>query len=230
MRLLRHLQYFIHFLQMFFTVTIVIILMFLFNKHNHKIRVAWANLQLKLLGIKLDIEGEIDPEANLYTINHQSLLDIIVLEAISKRDISWVAKKEIAQIPFFGLILKLPKMIIVDRENKAGLAKLLKETKIKKDKEDRPVAIFPEGTRGKGDRLLKFKSGAKLIAQKHSMKVQAIVLVKTREILDSKSLQAKPGKVKVVFLPTVEATKDSTWFEDTEKLMNETFNHHRTLV
>lgn len=229
MRLLRHAQYFLHFIQMFVTVTIVIALMFLFNKQNHKIRIAWAKMQLKLLGIKLDIKGKIDPNADLFILNHQSLLDIIVIESISPRDIAWVAKKEIAQLPFFGLILRLPKMIIVDRENKAGLAKLLKETKIKKEKDHRPVAIFPEGTRGKGDRLLKFKSGAKIIAQKHKMKVQPVVLVRTREILDSKSLQAKPGTVKIEFLPTVEATKESTWFEDSEKLMGETFKHHRVI-
>ncbi|MBT3280338.1 MAG: 1-acyl-sn-glycerol-3-phosphate acyltransferase [Campylobacteraceae bacterium] len=227
MIIFQYLRFLFTILQLLITVTIVIILMFLFNKHNRKIRIAWGKLQLFLLGIKLDIVGSIDEDADLLMINHQSMLDIIIFEAILKKDIAWIAKKEISKVPFFGLVLKLPKMIIVDRENKAGLAKLLKETKVKKFEEKRPVAIFPEGTRGKGKRLLKFKSGAKLIAQKHNMKVQPIILMKTRELLDSQGFKAKSGTVKVIYLPAVEASKGTNWFEDTEMLMNETFNHNK---
>lgn len=227
MTLFKYIRYFLTTIQLFSTVTIVIILMFLFNKSNHKIRRAWGAIQLKILGIKLEIEGKPDENADLIVLNHQSMLDIIIFEAIAKRNIAWIAKKEIAKIPFFGLVLKLPKMIIVDRENKAGLAKLLKETKIKKFEEKRPVAIFPEGTRSKGTRLLKFKSGAKLIAQKHNMLVQPIVLINTRNLMDSQGFKAQSGVVKVIYLPAIQAQKNSTWFEDTEKLMNDTFNHHR---
>jgi 1-acyl-sn-glycerol-3-phosphate acyltransferase len=225
--ILNYLRFFLLIIQQFITVSVVIILMFLFNKYNCKIRRVWGKLQLFLLNIKLDIEGELDEEADLLIINHQSMLDIIIFEAISKRDISWIAKKEIAKIPFFGLVLKLPKMIIVDRENKAGLAKLIKETKIKKFDEKRPIAIFPEGTRGKGRKLLKFKSGAKLIAQKHNMKVQPILLLNTREFLNTQEYQVKGGTVKIKYLPTVEAKKGTNWFEDIETSMNKTYNHYK---
>jgi len=227
MTIFKYIRYFLTTIQLFSTVAIVIVLMFLFNKSNHKIRRVWGAIQLKLLGIKLEIEGTPDENADLLVLNHQSMLDIIIFEAISNRNIAWIAKKEIAKIPFFGLVLKLPKMIIVDRENKAGLAKLLKETKIKKFEEKRPVAIFPEGTRSKGARLLKFKSGAKLIAQKHNMLVQPIILINTRNLMDSQGFKAQSGVVKVIYLPAIQAQKNSTWFEDTEKLMNDTFNHNR---
>jgi 1-acyl-sn-glycerol-3-phosphate acyltransferase len=198
--------------------------MFLFRNNTKPIRKVWANMQLFLMGITLDIEGEFDEDADLLLLNHQSILDIVIFEAISSRDIAWIAKKEIAALPFFGSILTIPKMIIVDRQNKAGLAKLLKETKIKKFEEKRPVAIFPEGTRGKGTRLLKFKSGAKLIAQKHDMSVQGIILFNTRKLMDSQNFTAKSGTIKIVFLPTIKAQKGTDWFEQTEELMNKTFN------
>jgi 1-acyl-sn-glycerol-3-phosphate acyltransferase len=222
MKIFSYIFYFLHFIQMFITVAFVIILMFVFNKFNHPIRKKWAQFQLRILGIRLKIEGNIDETADLFLLNHQSLLDIIVLETISKRNIAWVAKKEIANLPFFGHILTLPKMIIIDRENKTGLTKLVKEVKNRLNNK-RPVAIFPEGTRGQGDKLLKFKSGAKIVAQKHGLKVQPIILTHTREILDSKSLRAKPGVVKVIFLPSIEASKETSWFENTEELMNKTF-------
>ncbi len=37
------------------------------------------------------------------------MMDIILFEAIASRNIAWVAKKEIGDIPWFGHILKAPK-------------------------------------------------------------------------------------------------------------------------
>jgi len=208
-------------LQMVITVSITIILMYIFNKHNRKIRQYWAALQMKLLGIELELVGQIDNDANMYIMNHQSVMDIILFEYLLAKNTAWVAKKEIADLPWFGRILKAPDMIIVQRESKSALVKLLKDTKDRLDK-NRPIAIFPEGTRTDGKRLRKFKVGAKMIANKYKLKVQPFVIIGSLEILDSKKLTQTPGKVKIICLPTVQADKKSTWYEDTEELMSKT--------
>jgi 1-acyl-sn-glycerol-3-phosphate acyltransferase len=207
--------------QMVITVSITIILMYIFNKHNRKIRQYWAALQMKLLGIELELVGQIDNDANMYIMNHQSVMDIILFEYLLAKNTAWVAKKEIADLPWFGRILKAPDMIIVQRESKSALVKLLKDTKDRLDK-NRPIAIFPEGTRTDGKRLRKFKVGAKMIANKYKLKVQPFVIIGSLEILDSKKLTQTPGKVKIICLPTVQADKKSTWYEDTEELMAKT--------
>ncbi len=176
-----------------------------------------------VLGIKLETEGTLDESCDLVLMNHQSLLDIIVIEYIHSRDLAWVAKKEIADLFFFGHIIKAPRMISVDRENKAGIIHLLKEVKDRLDKK-RPIALFPEGTRGDGKSMRSFKPGAKMIANKYNLKVQPIILFNTRNIVDSKKLRATPGIVKVVFLEPVQANKDTNWFEETEEKMKEVFN------
>lgn len=178
---------------------------------------------MKVLGIKLQIEGKLDESCDMVLMNHQSLLDIIVMEYIHSRDLAWVAKKEIADLFFFGHIIKAPRMISIDRENKAGIITLLKETKDRLSK-GRPIAMFPEGTRSDGTRMLKFKAGAKMVANKHKLKVQPAVIFNTRNIVDSKALKASPGVVKVVFLEPIQADKTTDWFEQTEKNMNEAFN------
>ena len=208
-------------IQMIITVTITIILMYMFKKYNRKIRIAWASMQMKLLGIKLEIQGNIDESADMYLMNHQSVMDIILFEYLFARNTAWVAKKEIADIPWFGRILKAPDMIIVERESKSALVKLLKDTK-EKLAQNRPIAIFPEGTRTDGKRLRKFKVGAKMMANKYKLKVQPLVIIGSLEILDSKKLTQTPGTVKIICLPTVEAQKGTTWYEDTEVLMRET--------
>jgi len=176
---------------------------------------------MKLLGITLEIKGEVDESADMVIINHQSLLDIIIFEYLHPRDLAWVAKKEIANIPWFGHILKAPDMIIVERESKSSLIKLIKETKDKLSK-NRPIAIFPEGTRSNGIEMRKFKAGAKMIANKHKLTVQPIVLIGTRDILDSKNLKQRSGVVKVIYLPSIKADKTTNWYEETEELMKET--------
>ena len=204
--------------QMVITVSIVIVLMYIFKSKNRTIRKVWGAIQLKLLGITLEIEGTLDNDANLIAMNHQSLVDIIIFEYLHQNNIAWVAKKEIASLPWFGHILKAPDMIIIERESKSSLMKLLKEAK-EKYKQNRPIAIFPEGTRTDGKKLRKFKAGAKLIAQKNNFKVQPIVIVGSRNILDSKKMTQNSGVVKIICLPLVQADKHTSWYEDMEEDM-----------
>lgn len=210
-------------IQFSITVAITVVLMYMFKNHTHKIIKAWMSFQMFVLGIKLETQGTLDETCDMVMMNHQSLLDIIVIEYIHSRDLAWVAKKEIADLFFFGHIIKAPRMISVDRENKAGIIHLLKEAKDRLDK-NRPIAMFPEGTRSNGKAMLSFKPGAKMIANKYNLKVQPIILFNTRNIVDSKKLRATPGVVKVIFLDSIQADKNTDWFEETEKNMKMVFD------
>ncbi len=206
--------------EFFTTVTVVIFLMRLFNSKQWQIRRAWAKMQSYLTGYDLEIVGKPDPDTELLLLNHQSLLDIIILDASFPKDICWVAKKEIADMPFFGQILTLPKMIIIDRESKKSLVKLVAQAK-EKLQEGRVVAMFPEGTRGDGKKLLPFKMGAKLLASKLDLKIQPAVIVNTRQILDSLNFTAKSGKVKIIYLDPVYPKEDKEWFSKLHEKMQE---------
>lgn len=210
------------FIQFVITVSITIILMYIFNKHHHKIRKVWTALQVKLLGIKLEIKGELDTTCDMVMMNHQALLDIVVMEHIHPRNLAWVGKKEITDLFFFGHIMKAPKMISINREDKTGIVTLLREGKERLDA-GRPIAMFPEGTRSDGKRIAHFKSGARILADKYNLKVQPVVMLHTREVLDSKTLRATPGVVKVIFLEPIVASKESDWFVQIENQMKEVF-------
>lgn len=209
-------------LQFAITIAVVIALMYIFKSKNHKIRKIWAALEMKLLGITLQEHGKRDESADIILLNHQSVLDIVVMEHLHNRNIAWVAKKEIGSLPFYGNILKLPKMIEIDRENKTGIIKLLKEVK-QRLSDGRPVALFPEGTRSDGQRLLKFKSGAKIIAEKYNLKVQPVIMINTRNIFDSKKITAASGIVTVHYLEPVTAKKNTDWYKTVEENMREQF-------
>lgn len=207
-------------IQFSITVAITVVLMYTFKNHTHKVIKVWMKFQMWALGIKLEQEGKLDESCDLVIMNHQSLLDIIVMEYIHPRDLAWVAKKEISDLFFFGHIIKAPRMISIDRENKAGLVSLLKEAKNRLDL-GRPIAMFPEGTRSDGKSMLEFKPGAKMIANKFNLKVQPAIIINTLNIVDSKKLKAKPGIVKVIYLDPIQADKKSEWYEETEAKMKE---------
>lgn len=211
------------FIQFSITVAITVVLMYIFKNHTHKVIKVWMTFQMYVLGIKLETQGKLDESCDMILLNHQSLLDIIVMEYIHSRDLAWVAKKEITDLFFFGHIIKAPRMISIDRENKAGIMHLLREAKDRLDK-GRPIAMFPEGTRSDGKQMLSFRPGAKMLANRYNLKVQPIVLFNTRNIVDSKRLLATPGVVKVVYLEPIQADKNTDWFEKTEEKMNEVFD------
>ncbi len=201
------------FIEFFVSVTIVIILFVLFKNKVWKVRKVWSKLQRIFIGYDLEIIGKPDSDAEILILNHQSLLDIIILEETYPKDIAWIAKKEIADIPFFGNIIKMPKNIQIDRDDKKSLLQLISDCKQRID-EGRMIAIFPEGTRGNGIKMAKFKAGSKLIASKLKLKVQPAVIVNTKNVLDSQSFFAKSGKVKIIYLDSIDVKENKKWFDD----------------
>lgn len=91
-------------IQFTITVLITVIAMYLFKKHNHKIRKIWTALQIKLLGITFVIEGKMDESCDMVIMNHQSLLDIVVMEYLHTRNLAWVGKKRLQICSFLGIL------------------------------------------------------------------------------------------------------------------------------
>ena len=149
----------------FLSIAVVVILFYIIPKKNYKIRKIWAKIQRFVIGYKIEKIGEFDERADMILLNHKSMLDIIILEEIYPKNLAWVAKKEIGELPFFGKILKTPKMIEVDRKNSRSIVSLIKDVKDRLNS-DRVIAIFPEGTRGRGEKILKFQDGAKVFKSK----------------------------------------------------------------
>ncbi len=170
--------------------------------------------------------GEIDPEAQMLIANHQSDIDISALECTTKRDLVWVAKKELFSVPFFGLAIRLSDDIPVDRGSKAALVSLVKETK-KRLEQGRCVVMFPEGTRQNGSKMLTFKPGAKMVADKFKLRVQPVVLINTARYFDLKNKTGSTGTITVVYLDSFMASKeDPNWLSDLQTTMQATYDEY----
>lgn len=202
------------------TVLITIVLMYAFRNHTHPIRRTWGKLQTFLMGFSITQKGEASPQTTLLVLNHQSLVDIVVLETIYPKNLCWIAKKEIEDIPLFGHIIPAPRMISIDRKDKRSIIKMIKEGK-ERILEGRVLAMFPEGTRGRGDKLLKFQSGAKVLAEKLDLIVQPAIIVGARHVFDSQNIDAHAGEIKVIYLDPINPKEDELWFENMQEAMKQ---------
>ncbi len=202
---------------------IMVPLIYLFPNRSNYILHKYNALIMKLIGAKIESFGKRDNSVDMFIINHQGVIDIVAMEAEELTDIRWIAKKQLFDIPWLGNLLKLPNMISIDRENKAGLVKLFRDAKETKSlKSHRILAIFPEGTRAKEQKLKKFKSGAKLLAEKLKLKVQPVVITNSKKILNQHEFLGDSGTVYIHYLePFVVDKNNKDWYQDLQKSMQE---------
>jgi len=206
----------------------------LFPRYKGPIMHYLNRVSMLLLGAKVRQEGTMDPEADMLVMNHQGIIDIVGFEALQKKHVKWIAKKELFDTFWFGNLLRWGDMISLDRGNKAALIKLLKDVKATKENSDRKVAIFPEGTRAKAQSLLPFKDGTKMIAKKLKMKVQPVIITGSKWVLNEHDRTGHSGTVYYRFLPTIDVENvDESWFKTLQETMqkeidNEFSNHHRS--
>jgi len=167
-----------------------------------------------LIGGRVEQAGDPDPDADMIIMNHQGVVDIIGMEALQTGHLRWIAKKELFNMPWFGHLLKNGDMISIDRENKAGLIKLIRDVKESIEVKHRAVALFPEGTRAKGQELGSFKSGTKFIAKKLGLKVQPVVITGSKYLFNEHDKTGHNSTVKYTYLPTIDVKNaPSEWYD-----------------
>ena len=218
----------------FVTAVFMIPAIMVFRKQKGPIMHHLNRVTLFLMGAKLSQEGEMDPEADMIVMNHQGIIDIVAMEALQNNHLRWIAKKELFDALWFGNLLRFGEMISLDRGNKAGLIKLMKQVKETVETTDRPIAIFPEGTRAKDQKLLPFKQGTNMIARKLKLKVQPVVITGSKWVLNEHEKTGHSGTVHYKFLPTIDVGEaDKEWFdtlyEDMQKVIDDEYTqHHRS--
>ena len=220
------------FYSVFFILSVLfVIFLFAFTNNQEKIwkiRRIWAKIQLKIMPVRVEFIGELNPAATMIMMNHQSMLDIIALEAFYPKNLAWIAKKEIKELPIFKQTMIKPKLLCVDRKNPRSIITLLKEAR-ERLAEGRILAIFPDGTRSKTDKILKFQVGAKVLSEKLNLKVQPLLIIDSANLLDSKEFTLQGGVLRIICLDLVDLSEEK-WLEKTHDLMQERLDYERSLL
>ena len=128
---------------------------------------AWSKWQYWcyrwILGINIRVEGQLSDRPVLYAIKHESMFETIDMPRMFGKP-AVITKKELFDIPMWGSAARAYGMIPVDREGGAAALRAMLALAKKMIAQDRPIIIFPEGTRGHADEPQPFKSGLYTLA------------------------------------------------------------------
>jgi 1-acyl-sn-glycerol-3-phosphate acyltransferase len=151
-----------------------------------------------LLGLDVRVHGLEHVAAGgpfVFTPNHQSHLDILVLLGFLPGPTRFAAKRELWRHPVVGAVLDTLGMVPVDRDHPERAIDALDRAA-----DDRgSLVIFPEGTRSRTGQLRPFKKGAFVLAIASGLPVVPVVCRGTRRLMPRGSqLAVVPGTVEIV--------------------------------
>ncbi len=188
------------------------------NRNNmervNRLRLWISQMVLRSAGLKYEVKGHLEDDTDLIIANHQSMMDIFLLESHVGSDIRFVGRKGIMDVWPVGLVVNAIGHITIDRNDRRSGVKLLKEVKSKKGLK---VVIFPEGTRSLTGEIQTFEAGAKIVAEKLALKVQPIVIKDLSRYYNEGKKLSKKGTVHIEILPPAELKEG--WFEQSRRDM-----------
>jgi len=158
-----------------------------------------------ILNTKVEFKGtENIPKTEKYFVAsaHQSMFETFALQSILDYPV-FILKKELLKIPLFGLYLKKIKSIeiIRDTTTKDNLTFFGRVAAVIKN-ENRPLLIFPQGTRVKVGENVPFKKGVGRIYE--ALNISCIpVALNSGKVWPKNGIIKYPGKITVSFLEPI---------------------------
>lgn len=158
----------------------------------------------------------------LVLAHHESAWETFSMQVIFPRQ-SYVLKKELLSIPFFGWTLAMLKPIAIDRSaGRSALKHLLQQGRQRLLEQKDWVILFPEGTRVKPGTVGKINKGGALLAKATSVPIH-FVSHNAGQFWPKNSLLRKPGVIDFYISPLVQ-TEDLT-VDEINRLARQWFQH-----
>ena len=165
----------------------------------------WSKFCLKLfLSTKIEIIGKeniLNSEKFFIACTHQSAFETFYLQAIFKGP-KFILKKELIKIPIFGWYLKKIGSIPVER-NKISKEKINFIDTIKiLSQDNRPIVIFPQGTRTNPNERPNFKKGVARIYQELNINCLPVT-INSGEVWPKNGNLCKNKKITITILKPI---------------------------
>ncbi len=116
----------------------------------------WKQFLVQVMGIDVEIQGDIPSRPGLIMPNHRSYADILILP--SEVPLVFVAKAEVERWPVLGWGANSVHTVWVDRACPDSRKKTREQILERLDR-DESVIVFPEGTTHRGPEALDLKKG-----------------------------------------------------------------------
>lgn len=169
-------------------------------------------LEYSILGLRYEIRGrEHLPEKGSFILaaKHQSAYETLKLHFLLK-DPAIVLKKELLSIPLWGQYLKKTDVIAIDRSSTETASQSVKEGGKRVSKQERPIVIFPQGTRVRPDETpadKRYKTGVARLQEATGLPIIPMAL-NSGMFWPRNSWLKSSGTVVFEFLPPIKPQKN----------------------
>jgi 1-acyl-sn-glycerol-3-phosphate acyltransferase len=141
---------------------------------RHQMIQWWSLKTLRILGIRLQVQGSALPDGHLLVANHISWLDIAAVHGVLPQA-RFVSKADVKHWPLVGALVEGAGTLFIERSSKRDALRVVHQTAAALEAGD-CVAVFPEGTTGAGPELLPFHANLLQAAVSTGAPVLPVVL------------------------------------------------------
>ena len=159
------------------------------------------------------------PGPVIFMSNHQSNFDILSILVSMPRQFCWIAKKELFDIPVFGISMKRGGYIPLDRSDGRKALKSM-DNAAALIRGGKSVVMFPEGTRSIDRRLLPFKRGGFMLALKAGVPVVPVTINGSGRVNPAGLTRLYPGEITITLHPPIQPSSSGKR-SDAETLLME---------
>ncbi len=145
-----------------------------------------------ILGIEIVLRGALPQHKGIVAVKHQSAFETIAMLALFERP-AVVLKAELTRIPVWGFVARRQGVIPVEREASGKAMRTMMRAADAATQSNRPIIIFPEGTRAPYGTQPPLKPGIAGIYKLLKLPVTPIALDAGR--LWPKSFVKQPGRI-----------------------------------
>lgn len=197
------------------SIVVFLILLYLFSiiflpkRKKIKKPKAWCSFMIWLvmdwvmsvLRVKVTLTGEnlLPNEPCVLVSNHRSDFDpMTVLSCMRRRRIAYISKESNFKIPIVGNFIHHAGFLSIDRGNGLRALRTLKQAGELMHDTGVDIGIYPEGTRSKTGELLRFKTGAFILAKRADAPIAVMTTVGTDRVFKNFPLHSTQVDLKII--------------------------------